>query len=61
MLVEGRCQAFSVDQEKKYKDMLAQFKQNIETEDSERRLKSKALEEELKEQLIKIKNEQRDR
>lgn len=58
MLLEGRCNAFAVELEKKYKDMFTQFKEGIEIADIERRINTKKLEEELADQLKKMKLEQ---
>eukprot|EP00347_Sterkiella_histriomuscorum_P013165 403365759 len=57
MLLEGRCQAFSIDLEKRFKDLIKQHKNEIDSQEAERRIKVKIIEEELKEQLQKMKTE----
>ncbi len=38
MLLEGRCNAFSVELERKYRDMYLQYKAELELADTERKL-----------------------
>jgi len=49
MLLEGRCQAYSVELEKRYKDIWKHYKDEIDIQESERRMRAKMIEEEMKE------------
>ena len=49
MLLEGRCQAFSVELEKRYKDIWKHYKDEIDIQESERKMRAKAIEEQLRE------------
>ena len=42
MLLEGRCNAFSVELERKYRDMYLEYKAELELVDTERKLSSKS-------------------
>ncbi len=42
MLLEGRCNAYSVELERKYRDMYMEYKHELELMDTERKLSGKA-------------------
>jgi len=48
MLLEGRCQAYTVELEKRYKDMFKHFNDEIAIQEGERRLRAKMIEEEMR-------------
>lgn len=57
MLLEGRCNAFSVEMERKYRDMYMEYKAELELADTERRLTSITQQSDLIDQFHKIKTE----
>ena len=54
MLLEGRCNSFSVDIERKYKELFLDFKTELELADTDRRLSYKSQQAELVDQFQKI-------
>lgn len=47
MLLEGRCNAFSVELERKYREMYLEYKGELELADTERKLSSKSTQSEM--------------
>lgn len=57
MLLEGRCNAFSVELERKYREMYLEYKQELEIADTERKLSQKSTQSEMIDQFHKIKSD----
>ena len=47
MLLEGRCNAYSVEMERKYRDMYMEYKHELELMDTERKLSQKSTQSDL--------------
>jgi len=57
MLLEGRCNAFSVELERKYRELFLQYKAELELGDTDRRVHQKEREAEMLSQFHKIKSD----
>lgn len=57
MLLEGRCNAFSVELERKYREMYMQYKAELELADTERKLRVKSEQSEMIDQFQKIRSD----
>jgi hypothetical protein len=57
MLLEGRCNAFSVELERKYREMYMEYKHELEMMDTERKLSNKSQQSDLIDQFHKIKGD----
>ncbi|CDW91573.1 UNKNOWN [Stylonychia lemnae] len=57
MLLEGRCQGFAVELEKRYKELIKQYKDEQDSFETDRKIRVKTIEGQLQEQLAKLKSE----
>jgi hypothetical protein len=57
MLLEGRCNAFSVELERKYRDLFIQYKAELDLADTDRKIHQKERESEMLGQFQKIKSD----
>jgi hypothetical protein len=57
LLLEGRCNAFSIELERKYRDMYLEYKSELELADTERKMSAKSTQSEMIDQFHRIKSE----
>ena len=57
MLLEGRCNGFSIELERKYRDMYHQYTNELELADIDRRMNEKSKQSDMIDQFQKIKSD----